>query len=115
MKKFYPALFSLIVYSALSYAQLPDAGGHLNGSFESYTQFYQPDKLTNALVPQDKVGSNNYLKLDYNYGAFSAGMQYEAYAPSIAGFPFTLNDSKIANRYFKYTPENFSIQAGDIY
>src|SRR5476651_2142670 len=115
MRKPLLALIFLISYCTISYAQVADLGGHLNGSFESYTQIYQPDSKTSALVPQDKVGSNNYLKLDYNFGQFSAGMQYEVYAPTIAGFPFTLNQGMLINRYFKYAPENFSIQAGDIY
>ncbi len=115
MKKTLLALILVLLSVTIGYAQLPDMGGHLTGSFESYTQFYQPDSKTNALVPQDKIGSNNYLKLDYTYSSFSAGLQYEVYAPTIAGFPFTLNQGKIVNRYFKYAPENFSIQAGDIY
>ncbi len=98
-----------------AYAQFPDLKGRFNGSFESYTQFYQQDRNINAIVPQDRIGSNNYLKLDYSYGAFSAGVQFESYLPSIAGFPFAVNQSKLINRYFKYAPEKISIEIGDIY
>jgi hypothetical protein len=115
MKKNYGVLLLLTFFSSLAYAQLPDVGGHLSGSFESYTQFYQPDKKINAVLPQDRVGSNNYLKLDYNIGAFLAGLQYEAYLPSIAGYPYDIKKSKLINRYFKYAPKNFSIQVGDFY
>ena len=89
--------------------------GHFSGSFDSYTQFYQKDTKINAVLPQDRVGSNNYLKLDYNYKQFAVGIQFESYLPSIAGFPFSLNESKIANKYFKYTAKKFSVQAGDFY
>jgi hypothetical protein len=111
-------LYVLLLLSSLGrvvYAQLPDFKGKLTGSFESYTQLYQEDKKINAVVPPDGVGSNNYFKLDYVSGAFSAGLQYESYLPSIAGYPFSINGSKIINRYFKYSPKNFSIQVGDIY
>lgn len=96
-------------------AQLAPIGGHLGGSFESYTQFYQPDKKINAILPQDRVGSNNYLKLDYNNKKFSAGVQFESYLPAIAGFPFTINESRLINKYFKYAAKNFSVQVGDFY
>lgn len=106
-------LFLCVNYSAL--AQFPNVGGRLTGSFDSYTQFYQSDQKINAILPQDKVGSNNYFKLDYQSGVFSAGLQYESYAPSIAGYPYSINQSKLINRYFKYAPKDFSIQVGDIY
>ncbi len=99
MKKIYGVLLLLTIFSGSVYAQLPDVGGHLSGSFESYTQFYQPDKKINAVLPQDRVGSNNYLKLDYNIGAFSAGLQYEAYLPSIAGYPYDIKKSKLIKKF----------------
>ncbi len=89
--------------------------GHFSGSFESYNQLYQKDTKINAILPQDRIGSNNYLKLDYNYKKITVGVQYESYLPSIAGFPFVLNQGKIVNRYFKYTDTNFEIQVGDFY
>lgn len=89
--------------------------GHFGGSFESYTQFYQKDDKIGAVVPPDKVGSNNYLKLDYTYDRFSAGVQFEAYLPTIAGYPFQLNEGKLVNKYFKYTANRFSVQVGDFY
>src|SRR5437773_7606453 len=100
MKKFF---FLLLISSLYFFGQAQKIDGHLSGGFESYTQFYQKDKKINAIVPQDEVGSNNYLKLDYNYKQFSVGVQYESYLPAIAGFPFNINASKIANKYFKYS------------
>lgn len=97
-----------------AFAQTTDKG-HLSGSFDSYTQFYQKDEKINAILPQDRVGSNNFLKLDYNYKNFTAGVQFESYLPSIAGYPFNINQSKLVNRYFKYTAKKFSVQVGDFY
>lgn len=112
MKKF----FSLLSISSICFfASAQKIDGHLSGSFESYTQYYQKDKKINAIVPQDRIGSNNYLKLDYNYKQFSVGVQFESYLPTVAGFPFTVNGSKIANKYFKYSGNKFSVQVGDFY
>lgn len=90
--------------------------GHLNGSFESYTQYYMNDSKIDAVVPQDKVGSNNFLKLDYNYGKITAGIQYESYLPSILGYyALPVSQSKMVNKYLKYTDDKLTIQIGDFY
>ncbi len=114
MKKIIAVIVSACLLQ-ITAAQLPAIGGHLSGSFESYTQFYQPDMKINAILPQDRVGANNFLKLDYSNKNFSAGVQFESYLPSIAGFPFNINESKLINRYFKYTAKKFSVQVGDFY
>lgn len=108
-------LLLLITGSCYLFVDAQKIDGHLGGSFESYTQYYQKDSAINAIVPQDKIGSNNYLKLDYNYKQFAVGIQFESYLPSVAGFPFFINESKIANKYFKYTANKFSLQVGDFY
>ena len=107
----------LLIFCSLITFLLPAQkdNGHFSGSFESYTQYYHKDDKINAVVPQDKIGSNNYLKLDYNYKQFTAGVQFESYLPAIQGFPFNLNSSKIVNKYFRYTANNFSVQVGDFY
>jgi hypothetical protein len=90
---------------------------HFSGSYENYSQYYMKDSKIDAIPPLDKFASNSFLKLDYNYGDFSAGIQYEGYLPSIIGFfPVPIeNKSKLVNKYFKYTQKKFSIQVGDFY
>ena len=114
MKNFIVAAQCLLV-SFTSFAQNSVLGGHLSGSFESYSQLYQKDEKINAIYPQDRIGSNNYLKLDYNYKQFSAGIQFESYLPTVAGYPFSINESKLVNKYFKYTAKKFALQVGDFY
>ena len=114
MRKIY-TLILILFFCQVAIAQTTSAGGHLGGSFESYTQLYQRDNKINAVLPQDRIGSNNYLKLDYNYKQFSAGLQFEGYLPSIAGYPYIINESKIINRFIKYGADKFSIQVGDFY
>lgn len=106
-------LFSAGILSVSLQAQV--TSGHLSGGFESYSQFYHKDSAINAVVPQDRIGSNNFLKLDYNYKQFTAGIQYESYLPAIQGYSFVLNSSKLVNKYFRYSTQNFSVQAGDCY
>ena len=91
--------------------------GHLSGSFENISQYYYKDDKIGAFQPQDKFGSNSFLKLDYNYDKFSAGIQFESYLPPVLGyFPVPVeNGNKIINKYFKYTDKKFSVQAGDFY
>lgn len=103
---------SLFKYSAAQYIT-----GHFNGSYENTSQYYMKDDKIKALQPLEKFASNGFFKLDYNYGDFSAGIQYETYLPPILGFfPFTVeSNNKIVNKYFKYSQKKFSVQVGDFY
>lgn len=89
--------------------------GNFSGSFETYTQFYHKDEKIGSFLPSDRIGSNNYLKVDYNYRRISAGLQFESYLPSILGHPFNANGAAIINKYLKYSTNNFSLQVGDYY
>ena len=59
--------------------------GHLSGSFETNTIYYVEDSKTGAVVPHNSYGSNNFLKLDYQLGRFSAGVQLEYYPHPLVG------------------------------
>ncbi len=89
--------------------------GYLKGSFETNTTWYHEDKRTNATVPEEHWGSNNYLKLDYYRGKFSAGMQVEAYEPALVGYPVELEKAGLTNLYVGWQDENFGITAGSFY
>lgn len=103
-------------------AQIRLGDGQLSGSFETNSIYYVDDaKMTDVAgyaVPEDRFGSNNYLKLDYNYGRFSAGIQMEAYMPMLLGFneiPDAFHGFKLASKYVQWQDENFGILVGDIY
>ncbi len=89
--------------------------GYLTGSFETNTIYYMDDEKSNAIAPDDHIGSNNYLKLDYYRGKFSAGVQMEAYLPALLGYPNELEKAKLTNYYVRWTDERFSITAGTFY
>lgn len=109
------ALLSACVASGLN-AQENSRKGYLTGSFETNTNYYQKDsKNPGVNVPEDQFGSNNYLKLDYYHGKFSAGVQVEAYAPVLLGYPSELQGAKFTNYYVGWTDEDFSVTAGTFY
>jgi hypothetical protein len=89
--------------------------GYLSGSYETNTIWYFPDKDRDLDVPDGRFGSNNYLKFDYVNGHFSAGIQYEIYAPVLQGFNANLKGGKFMNKYAAWTDKNFSVLVGDIY
>lgn len=89
--------------------------GHLTGSFETNSIYYVDDPTTSAIVPDDRFGSNNYLKLDYYRGRFSAGIQAEGYLPVLQGYPTDLKRATLANFYAMWADENFSVTAGTFF
>lgn len=112
----YIIFFSLLFLSFSGFAQVDfDKYGIISGSLESNNQLYTKDILTNAVVPQDRIGSNNYLKIDYHLQKFSAGIQYEAYLPSLQGYPFVLNETKLVQKYISYQDTKFGLIVGNFY
>lgn len=58
-----------------------DTHAQLSGSFESYGSWYIDDSKIKLEPTQadDRVRANSYLKLDYRYHQFTAGVQVESY------------------------------------
>lgn len=116
---------SLILASALTAVcglQAQETGkGYLTGSFETNDIYYIDDEKTGAEAPNGRFGSNNYLKMDYYRGKFSAGVQLEAYLPRQLGYPDELgltsgsDKAKLTNYYVSWQDENFGITAGTFY
>ena len=111
MKK-YILIFGMLAFSAVLSAQNK---GYLTGSFETNDHFYFEDEKTGAMTSDDRFGSNNYLKLDYYNGKFSAGMQLEGYLPSTVGYPSELKGINLSNLYASWKDDNFSLTAGTFY
>lgn len=81
------------------------AQGVLSGGIESQTALYRGGSF----------GSNNYLKLDYLNGRFSAGMQVEYYPEPLLGYDLNLKGFGVPGKYLAWTEENWSLTAGDFY
>jgi len=116
MKQIYGLLVCALAISPIAYGQIDVAGGTFSGGIESTSQWYQTDEDLGFDQPDDPFRSNNYIRLDYNYGKFSAGLQYEAYLPSaLLGYSDRFNDNKIATYYVNYKGEQLDITAGNFY
>lgn len=89
--------------------------GSLSGSFETNTIYYVNDSKTNATVPQDNYGSNNYLKLDYRYGRLSAGLQAEWFPQPLQGYSTEWKGYALASKYVMWTGKTYSVTIGDWY
>lgn len=114
MNKFKAILVSVTIFAAGNVVAQESDPGRLSGSFETNTIYYVPDR-PEAPTPDDRFGSNNYLKLDYTRGRFAVGVQYELYAPVLQGFNPLLKDGRITNKYVSWTDDNFSVTVGDFY
>jgi len=118
-------LSSVISFVVLSCVALhAQDKGYLTGSFETNSNIYVNDEFLpdnpgdDFLVNDDAFGSNNYLKLDYYNGRFTAGMQLEAYLPSLVGYPKGpdgLDKVALSNLYAEWKDEDFRITAGTFY
>ncbi len=89
--------------------------GYLTGSLESGNHYYTADPVNKFTPDQDPFGSNNYLKMDYYSGNFSAGLQLEAYMPNLVGYPDELHKYALSNMYVNWTDDSFQITAGTFY
>ena len=111
-------LFVLSLASLVAFAEQKEGEktkGRLTGSFETNSICYVEDAKTAAILPEDNFGSNNYLKLDYYHGKFSAGIQTEAYLPVLQGYPTELSKVGLSNFYAQWVDESFSVTAGTFY
>lgn len=116
MKKFILGAFLLM--GAISFSQ---DNGYFFGGLESNSQWLQPDEgLDFPLTNEFEVGqfrANNYFQLNYNYGKFTAGLQYEAYLPAaLLGYsPIWDGQNGIGTYYLNYRTETLDITGGYFY
>ncbi len=102
-------------------AQIRLGDGQLTGSFETNTIYYVDDNGLGEAgkAPKDHFGSNNYLKADYTYGRFSAGLQADAYLPALQGYEIGQQPGGhkfyISSKYIQWQDKNFSVLVGDIF
>ena len=96
-------------------AQQVLGNGQISGSFESSSIYYTPDKKIER--PEDHFGSNNYIKVDYANGRFSAGIQMNAFLPTLVGYEELAEGYKfyLASKYIQWRDDNYEILVGDIF
>lgn len=90
--------------------------GSFSGGFESNSQWYQDDEELNVIAPDDQFRSNNYFTLRYNYDKFTAGVQYEVYAPNpLLGYFPGYADNGVATYFLNFKHKDLDITAGNFY
>lgn len=89
--------------------------GTLHGSYETNTIYYVDDAKTGVSQPDKPIGSNNYLKLDYTLGNFSAGIQAEYYPQVLEGFQSEFEGVGIPEKYIAWNDQSWSVTVGDFY
>jgi len=96
-------------------AQKVVGNGQVSGSLESSSIYYAPDKKIER--PDDHFGSNNYIKVDYSNGRFSAGVQMNAFLPALVGYEELADGYKfyLASKYIQWRDKNFEILVGNIF
>ena len=128
------SLLLLAGCATAAHAQIKLGEGQLTGSFETNSIYYASDsgmkdyfvkmhQMTeeDRYAPEDRFGSNNYLKLDYSLGRFSAGIQMEGYLPPLQGFDLgnteygPVHKFVLASKYVRWQDRNFTIHVGDIF
>jgi hypothetical protein len=108
-------LFIIMAFAASAVSVSAQEKGYLTGSFETNDHIYVKDEANKFTPGDDNFGSNNYLKLDYYNGNFSAGLQMEGYYPTLIGYPSELNKFALSNMYVNWKDEDFQITAGTFY
>ena len=109
-------------------AQIKAGEGQVSIALESNNSYYAPDKKLEDIglvLPEKRVrgdfGSNDYLKVDYNIGRFSAGVQVDGYLPAMYGYDFydySQRGSKLnmfLTKYVQWEDANWGVRLGDIY
>lgn len=89
--------------------------GRFSGSFETNSIWYVPDDDIGAQTPDDRIGTNNYFKLEYTNGRLTVGAQFEYYGPVLQGLNTDFKNGKIMTKYATWADDNYSITAGDIF
>lgn len=112
-------LGTCLLIGAFSFSQ--DNHGYFFGGLESNSQWLQEDDgLGFPLGNEFEVGqfrSNNYLQLNYSYGKFTAGVQYEAYLPAaLLGYSDIWDGRNgIGTYYLNFKNETLDITGGYFY
>ena len=131
MKKFlliFGATIATIFSVSEASAQIRAGEGQVSIALESNNSYYMPDNTLENIglvKPEERIrgnfGSNDYIKVDYSLGKFSAGVQVDAYLPGLYGYDmytFQQRDSKLTGfltKYIQWEDQNWGVRVGDIY
>ena len=100
-----------VLFISLALALVP-----LTASAQGWGKLAGGIESNSVLSADGKFRSNNYLKLDYVNGRFSAGIQAEGYLPEpLPGYDLGLKGIGLPGKYIAWTDRSWSVMAGDFY
>jgi len=115
-------IIAIAVITAIQTSIAQENKGTFSGGFESNSQWYLDDsglveENPNGFeAPQDQLRSNNYFTLRYSYDKFTAGVQYELFAPNpLLGYFQGFQGNGIGTYYLNFKHENLDITGGHFY
>lgn len=108
------AFYILSFIAISSFSQGADLG-KVTGSFQTDAQLYQDDEKIGAIAPDEKLGLNSYLNLNYQYKSFSAGTRAELYAPALQGYDPRFEGFGFPYRFIRYADKRIDITVGNSY
>ncbi len=95
-------------------AQSPILSG-ISGNFQLDAQYYLVDSAIGAPVVPEKVLSNGFGNLNFNYGNFTAGIRYESYLNPLLGFDPRYKGSGITYRFASFKVNDLEVTIGNFY
>ena len=112
MKKLFLGAFFL--FGTIGFAQ---ETGYFFGGLESNSQWLLDDKDFDFEAPEPQFRANNYFQLNYNYGKFTAGVQYETYLPAaLLGYSPTWDGQNgVGTYYLNFKNETLDLTGGYFY
>ena len=109
-------------------AQIKAGEGQVSIALESNSSYYMKDEVLadiDLYKDEDRkrgnFGSNDFLKVDYTLGKFSAGVQVDAYLPALYGYDLYDYQSRKSNmtgfltKYVQWEDQNWGVRVGDIF
>ena len=111
MKILFTGLFLIATVGAYSQNQL----SRVSGNIESNFQLLNEDTLIGAFAPTEKSVINSFMNLNYEMGRIKAGVRFESYLPSIAGYPNFYSGTGLGYRYAQYNGDDLTVKLGNFY
>ncbi|WOI21943.1 DUF6029 family protein [Nonlabens ulvanivorans] len=109
-------LIAIVALTTMQITIAQENRGTFSGGFESNSQWYQDDEGLGTVAPQDQLRSNNYFTLRYSYDKFTAGIQYELFAPNpLLGYFEGFKGNDIGTYYLNFKHEGLDITGGHFY
>ena len=100
-----PLYFTFLVLALMPLRASAQEWGSVSGGLESRSVWSVDGRFR----------SNNYLKLDYVRGRFSAGLQGEYYPDPLPGYDLRLKGVGLPGKYVAWTDARWSLTAGDFH